>query len=147
MISENKVDIGNYSSDIEWTQTDFERAQILIQNLYTEMTKTNNIDINLQGLSKDFREAIENCYSARKEEIYQTIVKQNILDKVENLVENFDWKVKWIMGSSKMASLREPLLQMTLHCMGHKSVEFEANMEQLENFISELEKVKSKLEN
>lgn len=144
LISENKIDFDSYSGDIEWTREDFEKARNLIQRFY--QSRVTNDDFKLEGVPKEVQAAIESCYRVRKEEIYQAAVKKSLLENgVENLVENFDWKVKWVMGSSKMASLREALLQMSFSCAGGSSVDFEMNREKLDGFIAELEKIKNEL--
>lgn len=144
MISESKIGFDSYSSDIEWTRTDFENARDLIQGIFQSCQKANGDFKQLQGVSTVVQEALENCYSVRKQEIDQAAVKQSLLENgVENLVENFDWKVKWVMGTSKMALLREPLVQINLHCVGGSTVDFEADVDKLECLINELERVRS----
>lgn len=127
-------------------RTDFQKARNLVHNIYKEQIKSDG-DFKLAGVSNDIHDALKNCYDIRKEELYQALVRHSLLKNEVNLVENFDWKVKWVMGSSKMASLREPLLQMNLHCAGDKCIEFEANLEKLSSFITELEKVRDELKN
>lgn len=145
LIRENSVDFDSYSSDIEWTRGDFEKARNLIHNLYQARVKDEGSDFELEGVSKEVQTALEKCYSVRKEDILQAVVRKSMLESgVENLVENFDWKIKWVMGTSKMASLREPLLQMNLHCM-KESIEFEMDVEKVDALINELEKAKNKL--
>lgn len=145
LIKENRVDFDSYSSDIEWTRTDLEKARNLIQSLYQTRLKSEGSDFELQGVSREVRETLEKCYSVRKDDILQAVVRKSVLESgVENLVENFDWRIKWVMGSSKMASLREPLLQMNLHCV-KDSLECEMNIEKLDVLINELEKAKNKI--
>lgn len=143
LIKQNGIDFDSYSSDIEWTRADFEKARNLIQGLYHK--RAENEELKLEGISKEVQAALENCYNVRKQEIHQAIANRSLLESgVEDLVENFDWKVKWIMGSSKMASLREAALQMDLHCV-NRSVNCEMNLEKVDLLISELEKVKGEL--
>lgn len=131
---------------MEWTRADFERARNLIQNLYQTGAKEGLEFTIIEGAPREVQTALENCYNVRKEQIYQAAVRKSMLDSgVENLVENFDWKVKWVMGSSKMASLREPFLQMSLYCVGKKCVDFEMKIDKVETLINELEKLKSEI--
>lgn len=145
LITENKIDFDSYSSDIEWTRIDFEKARNFTQNLYKDRVKAEGENFKLQGIPADIQQALENCYNVRKEQIFQAQMKDSLLENGIDVVENFDWKVKWIMGTSKMASLREPLLQVNLHCASNNKLEFEADLEKLDCLIAELERAKSAL--
>lgn len=144
IITENRTSFDSCSGDIEWTNDDFVKARNLIQRLYQQRAKIaeDNSILKLEGVSKAVQEAILDCYELRKEEIQQAVIKKSWLQNgAENLVENIDWKVKWIMGSSKMASLREPILQLNLNCVGEKSIDFEMDLGKVDALINELEKV------
>lgn len=63
------------------------------------------------------------------------------------MVTDFDWKLKWVIGSSSLSSLREPILQMDLHTKQIKdetvikdTVNFEMNIVELNTFINAIEK-------
>lgn len=109
------------------------------------------MESKIQDLNPDSRQCIIDCYEIRKEEILQAIIREKLSKYGKPLVENIDWKLKWIMGSSKLASLREPLLQVDLHCFkkqdesARKTINFEMNLEQVDKLIAGLEKVKSEI--
>lgn len=130
---------------MEWTRIDFEKARNFIQNLYKDRVKAEGENFKLQGIPGDIQQALENCYNVRKEQIFQAVMKKSLLENGVDVVENFDWKVKWVMGTSKMVSLREPLLQVNLHCASNNNLEFEADLEKVDSLIAELERAKSAL--
>lgn len=63
-------------------------------------------------------------------------------------MENIDWRLKWVLGSSDLATLQEPRLQVDLHCVSKNGnsivkdiVNFEASLEQIDNLITDLTKL------
>lgn len=105
------------------------------------------------ALSDEVNEALKTCYVVRKGDIYQALAKEYILDKGHNIVENFDWKVKWILGSSDLATIKEPVIQVDLNCIKKESdnvkrnvVNFEANSEKLDELIDALTQIRRELE-
>lgn len=158
MIGKKTTSYDNYSSDIEWTKDEFERARYLIQNLYETNIKVNNNDNNNKEFLNNFinlptniNEEIKNCYEIRRRELLQHVSRECLRNSELPIVENIDWKLKWINGSSKLASISEPVVQFDLHCLNNETsklktrVNFEMNLEQLDKFINELENVKSQL--
>ncbi|KAF2901925.1 hypothetical protein ILUMI_04261 [Ignelater luminosus] len=154
LIGRKHANFDSYSSDIEWTNEDYHNAIKFIQNLYRENTQSTAENIlvpKVQDLNPDSQQCIVDCYEIRKEEILQAIIRENLSKCGKPLVENIDWKLKWILGSSKLASLREPLLQVDLHCFKkqdestRKTINFEMNLEQVDKLIAGLEKVKNEI--
>jgi len=144
-----QVDFDSYNSDIEWTKEDYTSAINWIQNLYREsISACNKIDDSkLQDLSPHLQQCIKDCFEIRKKQIFQTIVVENLLKNGQQVVENYDWSLKWINGSSKLATLREPLLHVDLHCFKdeneteRKNIKFEMNFEQVTKLTANLEQV------
>lgn len=148
-----QINFDSCSGDIEWTNKELKRAQILIQTNFK-----NNI-LNNDGafqfpLENDVGESllsvIEKCYIVRKDEIRQYLIKEQLLKRNIPLVENIDWKLKWVMGSSSLITVSEPLLQLSLHCaVGSeatpKTINFEINFEQVDEIINKLEGLKKQL--
>lgn len=145
----------NYNSDIEWTEKDFERARSWVQNYYRECALNQDTNSkNISDLPKDVQNVIKDCYKVRQQEILQTLARKNLLHSgVKNLVDNIDWKLKWVMGSSKLSSHKEVLLQMDLscaeendvNCVINKNISFEMNLEQIDKLLNVLEKAKNDL--
>lgn len=104
-------------------------------------------------LSKEVKECLKTCYDVRKEDIFQALAKESLLKAKHNIVDNFDWKIKWILGSSDLATIKEPVLQIDLHCIYQEKdlikgniVNFEANSEKVDQLIDALTKIKMNLE-
>lgn len=138
------------SLDVKWTETDCDRVRNLVQKFYRDCAVDSN-HAHIESIPTSFEEVIKNCYQMRQNEIDQAVAKDCLLSSgAKNLVENIDWKLKWIMGSSKLSTLREPILQMSLSCVekseNHISknvIGFEIDMEQVDNLIDSLEKAKA----
>lgn len=105
------------------------------------------------ALSKEVKECLKTCYDVRKEDIFQALAKESLLKAKHNLVDNFDWKIKWILGSSDLATIKEPVVQIDLHCIYQDKdvikrniVNFEANSDKVDQLINALTKIKMNLE-
>lgn len=100
--------------------------------------------------------ALRNCFELRRNEIWQAMAKEAVLKDGHNLVEAIDWRLKWVLGSSKLVTIREPLLQVDLQCVrkalntnnndsGRNTVNFEMNAHELDDLIAQLEKAQIEL--
>lgn len=136
---------------VDWTETDHEKARSLVHKFYRDCA-VNNKDSQIEGMPTNFQQVMTDCYRVRQNEVIQAIAKDSLLSSgTKNLVENIDWRLKWIMGSSKLATLREPVLQMNISCIEKSEsnsdtkniVDFEMNLEQVNKLIDTLEKAKS----
>lgn len=152
MVGRKQVSFDNYSSDIEWTKEDCEFARNFVQGLFKNCVISEvTLESKLHDLSDTVQEIIKQCYEIRKQEILQAVLKEHLMKTGEPVVENVDWKLKWVLGSSKLVTLNEPLLQVDLHCLQNKdsvsrsTVNFEINLEQTDMLIAELERVKAEL--
>lgn len=86
--------------------------------------------------------------------MFQYLARTYVLKNGNNLVENIDWRLKWVLGSSDLAILKEAYLQIDLNGVQNKdekiqktSISFEANLEQVDQIIKELKAVKKELSN
>ncbi|RZC38993.1 HCaRG domain containing protein [Asbolus verrucosus] len=152
LIGTKQANFDNYNSDIEWTIDDFNNAKTGIQKLYRQSVIT-NCDLKT-NLGDNVQQEIKNCFEIRKDDIFQALIKEKLVKSGHNLVENLDWKLKWVLGSSKLASIRQPLLQVDLHCLkkspdvnniSKHNVNFEVNLETLDLLIAQLQKAKSEI--
>ncbi|GLV32338.1 hypothetical protein CBL_00951 [Carabus blaptoides fortunei] len=103
------------SSDIDWSTQDYETARKFVQNVYKKkVTAATDYDMDedLAGLGIEQIQCIQQCYQIRKPEIQRFLTKECLAKTDYPVVTDFDWKLKWIIGSSTLSSLREPLLQM-----------------------------------
>jgi hypothetical protein len=146
-----QANFDNYNSDIEWTVEDFNRAKSEIQKICRESVLNENFELETHFV-ENVQQEIKNCLEIRKDDIFQALVKEKLVDSGHSLVENFNWRLKWVLGNSKLASVREPLLQVDLDCaknVDHKltneTVNFELNHESLNLLIQQLEKASNEL--
>lgn len=142
----------NYAKELDWTEEQFNKIRKSIQNLYRQNITQESLDIQSCTLPDNVREAVTNCFIVKKDTMYQAFVRKALLKKGYNIIENIDWKLKWILGSSDLASLREPLLQVDLYAVKNNSdraersiINFEANLKQVDSMIKELVKIKQEL--
>lgn len=106
-------------------------------------------DLKNNTIAENLRNEIRICYEIRKDEIYQALVEEAVVNRGHNLVKNIDWRLKWVMGTSGLATLRKPLLQVDLQCKTNEKndcVNFEVNLDQLDNLLSELTEVQKELQ-
>ncbi|KAJ8912943.1 hypothetical protein NQ315_017274 [Exocentrus adspersus] len=145
LIEKSNTNFENYyNGDIELTQEDCEKACSFIQNLYRVSVMENHL--KLPGdMSTNLQEAVTHCYMIRKNDIFQALARDYILQKDHNLVNNVDWRLKWVLGSSSLATLHSPLLQVDLHCskkngddLMKNTINFEADLQQIDNLLMEL---------
>ncbi|KAG5893298.1 hypothetical protein JTB14_023508 [Gonioctena quinquepunctata] len=112
LVGKREANFDNYNSvDIEWTKEDYDKARKGIQNCFSQSVIEDELNLRKQNLDVNVEEAVRNCFLIRRNEIFQAMAKEAVLKNGNNLVENIDWKLKWVLGSSDLASIREPLLQ------------------------------------
>lgn len=110
------------------------------------------IEEEYSELGKDKIKCIKDCYEIRKPEIQRAVTNECLAKMDCPVVTDFDWKLKWVVGSSTLSSIREPLMQMdlytkqvdqddNLHC---GKINFEMNVHELNQFIQEAEKALAK---
>ncbi|KAL3269841.1 hypothetical protein HHI36_008899 [Cryptolaemus montrouzieri] len=145
--------ITNYNEDVEWTSEDILTTKRIIKDFFQNCTINESFQIT-ENVSETTLTALRECYETRKNDIEQYLIKESFLRAGHNLVENIDWKLKWIMGSSKLVSIREPILQLDLGCVQQgpddlrpqeNIINFEMTLEQVDDLISALEIIKSEL--
>lgn len=149
LIGKTTANFNNYNSDIEWTLNDYNFSKNTIQNLYRQFVVDDKFDLKNNTIAENLRNEIRICYEIRKDEIYQALVEEAVVNRGHNLVKNIDWRLKWVMGTSGLATLRKPLLQVDLQCKTNEKndcVNFEVNLDQLDNLLSELTEVQKELQ-
>lgn len=145
-----EANFDNYNSDIQWTISDFHKTKMAIQKFYRQCIINDNIELK-SDLPSNIINEIRNCFEIRKNDIFETLVRENLLKNGASFVKNFDWRMKWVLGSSKLASFTEPVLQIDLHCLKskndgsleRKTVNFEVNLDKLDFLIEQLEKARN----
>ncbi|XP_017782311.1 PREDICTED: uncharacterized protein LOC108566780 [Nicrophorus vespilloides] len=147
MIGRKQTSSAPYGGDLEWTPGEAQKARSLIQNVYKQMIVDEESFPNISDLSESDVKVIKECFAIRKEEICQSVAKERYLAMGQPLVENIDWKLKWMIGSSQVPCFSEPLLQVDLRCTDkdkkENNINFEMNLEYVDLLIKDLESAKS----
>ncbi|XP_055549484.1 COMM domain-containing protein 8-like [Wyeomyia smithii] len=114
---------------------------IIRQYCLEEINET-ELKAHFQGLSAGMQQTLLRTVDQRKSEIAQFLINE-INARNNLLMESFDWDVKWIMGNSSVASMREQIATVVLNCRGKdqhlKTVRFEMKREKLNELIKVLE--------
>ncbi|RWS06796.1 COMM domain-containing protein 8-like protein, partial [Dinothrombium tinctorium] len=103
-----------------------------------------NIDVN-----EETQKAIYECIEVRRVELKNAITNMIINETCPQILTDFDWQLKMILASDKMADINEPILNLDLKLknskMKHssKNISFEMNKEELKNLITKLEEAHS----
>ncbi|KAF7389142.1 hypothetical protein HZH66_010279 [Vespula vulgaris] len=94
-------------------------------------------------LPESIQKDILNCLKVRQEQLTHALLMEHSKQKLLTLVD-FDWRLKLVMGTSKMASLREPLLQLDFiveekgtRCI----IDVEMNKDELDTLITTMETI------
>lgn len=136
-------------------QDDFKFTIQFLGNIFRKYSKNDIKDAELVShfphLTLAQQQIILNVAVARKSDIQDWILKEyNAFEG--NLLESFDWDVKWIMGNSSLLSMREQIATLELisrnsvtKCM--TSVSVEMGKKGVEDVLVALENCLEKLEN
>lgn len=66
-------------------------------------------------------QAFLNCLVVRKDELQISLLRQ-YQNRPSQFLSDFDWKLKWVMGSSSLASYQETLLELDMTAVQHPTV-------------------------
>lgn len=96
-------------------------------------------------LSADLQQSVLDVIRTRLSEVQDfLLVEYNGRDQA--LIQSFDWDVKMVMGSSRVAAMRQPLVTLVLQCRpeggsedSEKSVFFEMDRNKLRETLIVLE--------
>ncbi|CAH1182138.1 unnamed protein product [Phyllotreta striolata] len=145
-------DTCNIRGILEWTKDDFEKSKKNIQLFYKKSTIENNFDANLLHINDKIHETLKICYEIRKDDIFQYLARTYVLKNGNNLIENIDWRIKFILGSSDLTALKDVYLQVDLNGVQkynekteNTSVSFEMNLEQVDELIQDLRNIRNQL--
>ncbi|XP_057668285.1 uncharacterized protein LOC130901164 [Diorhabda carinulata] len=153
LVEKRKIKFDYYNtSPIEWTEDDFHNAKKSVQAFYKQCTIKKRFEISPDDIAEDVKEALRCCFDIRKQEIFQFLAKMYIIKGGNIFIENIDWRLRWVLGSSDLITLKEPYLQIDFNGIkdnsGHTEntfVSFEATLEQVDQLIMELKHLKTEL--
>ncbi|KAK0175665.1 hypothetical protein PV327_009397 [Microctonus hyperodae] len=130
---------------IGWNEDEYNDIHTLICNLFTNPTL---LYLDKTKLPQEFLEFPENiqaqmfdCLKEKQEYLINALMKKNSQKSIQTLID-FDWRLKVVLGSSKVASLKVPLLQLDLKVMENEienNVDLELNKHELDHLIKTLE--------
>ncbi|KAK0089657.1 hypothetical protein PV325_006080 [Microctonus aethiopoides] len=130
---------------IGWNEDEYNDIRTLICNLFTNPTL---LYLDKTKLPQEFLEFSENiqvqmfdCLKEKQKYLVNALMKKYSQKNIQTLID-FDWRLKVILGSSEVASLREPLLQLDLRVMENEAeniVDLELNKNELDHLIKVLE--------
>lgn len=115
------------------------------QFVMRQITDTELIS-NFAHLNQDLQQSVVDVIGVRRTEVEEFLVSEfNARDT--KLLVSFDWDVKWIMGTSSMATARQQLATLVLNCRrsgggsvaGTDTVSVEMRQPQVREMIQMLE--------
>ncbi|XP_058790979.1 COMM domain-containing protein 8-like [Phymastichus coffea] len=134
-----------------WTKEEFNDFYIQIlkllhnpNSLYCDIEK---MSLEFHELPKHIQDAMMTCLKVRKSELTDALL-YHYSSKHKPTLLNYDWSLKYVMGSSTMVSIREPLLQLNLICKDKKEeniIKLELDESELNMLIETLETVANPL--
>lgn len=82
----------------------------------------------------------------RKTDLIKKLQIELLAKQGEPVVIDYDWKIKWIIGSSSLSSIREPIVQIDLHTLKISetnenitdTIQFEMNINEFKQFKENL---------
>lgn len=122
-----------------WTLTDTytDLFKDAVKNTWTK----DQLFEKIEGLDEDYKAVVFDVITSRRGDIRNQLLDDSHAISQANMTD-FDWKLKLVMSSDKIASVQEPVLALDMEVQtasGRKTVSVELNKQQLNNFINSLE--------
>lgn len=154
----NSMKYETLKATTDWTAEEYSCICNELKKLFSEVVGNSLEDemilANLPELDVPHQKCLLDCLDIHKKDIGRALISE--LASISGpILEDFDWKLKWVMGSSTMSSLREPLLQMDFHLSHGKSqgevnnntVNVEMDSNELKNLLFSLERAQEAIKN
>lgn len=137
--------------DLETARKSLNSILCSVAMLEHENEVQNNLYEKLPNLEKSQKECIYEILKIRRTDIMKYMVS-NLNSLNSSLLNNFNWRLKWILGSNTLSSYKEPLLQCDFVCKrlndeSCKQITAELNTNELDSIISCLEVARDELSN
>ncbi|KAK2579543.1 hypothetical protein KPH14_010842 [Odynerus spinipes] len=136
-----------FMTRMDWSKEEYEDVYKLIITLLRNPACLYLIEEKMPAEYHDLPEAIQKniltCLKIRQEQLTRALLMEHSKRKLQTLVD-FDWRLKLVMGTSKMASLREPLLQLDLITEDREArriIDVEMNKDELDTLITTMETI------
>lgn len=101
------------------------------------------VSARLSELPQSYRQLVENCLSIRSTDIRHALVEKTCAISGSYL-NDFDWKLKLVLASDKLSSIKEPRLELDMELQNgcdKEELSVEMSKEELKYFIDSLEAV------
>ncbi|XP_076173844.1 COMM domain-containing protein 8 [Ptiloglossa arizonensis] len=134
-----------FANNVDWSKEEYEETyksiSILLRNPACLYLLDEKMPQEYHELPEPIQRSVFTCLKLRREQLTNALSIEYSKQKYETLID-FDWRLKLVMGSSKLASSREPLLQLDLTVEIRETkriLNLELNREELETFINAIE--------
>lgn len=98
---------------------EFESAIKFISNLYRQFTleiiSEQQLLSHFAHFNQDFQQSVLDVAKTRSFEIQEFLVNEYNSQK-NDLLQSFDWDLRWILGTSSLTSLRTQIATLVLNC-------------------------------
>ncbi|XP_012062716.1 PREDICTED: COMM domain-containing protein 8-like [Atta cephalotes] len=136
-----------FANSMDWSRAEYEGVYKLISSLLRNPASLYMIEEKMpqeyHELPEQVQQNILTCLKVRREQLTDALLREHYKRKLPTVIDH-DWRLKLVMGSSKMASLRESLLQLDLIIEDKGSrriINLELNKDELDMIINSLEKL------
>lgn len=136
-----------FANSIDWSQEEYKETykliSMLLRNPASLYLTEEKMPQEYHELPEHIQQSILTCLKVRREQLTDALLKEYCKEEHET-VTDFDWRLKLVMGSSKLATLREPLLQLDLMVESKerkRTLGLELNKDELETFINAMETI------
>lgn len=126
---------------------EFENAIKFISSMYRQhiletISETEFLS-HFAHLSGDFQQSVLNIFTVRRSEIEEFLINEHN-SQINKLLMSFDWDIRYIFGTSNMASLRTQIATLIFNCNTPKStnlqtIQMELSRKQIDRLIDILE--------
>ncbi|XP_070150934.1 COMM domain-containing protein 8 [Polyergus mexicanus] len=134
-----------FINSMNWNKTEYEGIYKLISSLLRNPASLYMVEEKMPQEYHELPEQVQHniltCLKVRREHLTNALLRNHYKRNLPTVID-LDWKLKLIMGSSKMASLREFLLQLDLIVEDTESrqiINLELNKDELDTVINALE--------
>lgn len=136
-----------FINSMDWSRAEYEGIYRLLSTLLRNPASLYMLEEKMpqeyHELPEQVQRNILTCLKVRREHLTNALLMKHYKSKLPTVVD-FDWRLKLVMGSSKMASLRESLLQLDLIVEDTESrriINVELSKDELETLINTLDAI------
>ena len=147
-----------FCSACSWTQSQLRQTTSLMEKFLIDCVINNHSRAKIGEilpLNENQINGLLSCIDVRIDELQQVLL-DDIQNGAAEVLRDFDWKLKWVMGSSSLSSHQETLLELDLNTIKNSNsdilkksastcstIKVELTRENVNTLISALEKARS----